>query len=123
MIDALADIESSSGPVAGAVDLTPLRDQCLAAAGLLKLLANPDRLLILCFLSEGEACVSRIESATGIVQPTLSQQLTILREKGLIRARREGKFIYYRVEAPSVHVLLQTLHDLFCRVPERSASG
>ncbi|MFN3629127.1 MAG: ArsR/SmtB family transcription factor [Casimicrobiaceae bacterium] len=123
MTDILASIESGSGPAPAALDFAPLRAQCFAAAGLLKLLANPDRLLILCFLSEGVACVSRIEAATGIMQPTLSQQLTVLREKGLIEARREGKFIYYRVKDPSVHVLLQTLHGLFCRVPGPSTAG
>ena len=55
------------------------------------MLSNPDRLLILCQLSQGEARVGELEEALGIVQPTLSQQLTVLREEQLVThaARRQ----------------------------------
>ena len=93
-------------------------DQLRAAAGravaALKLLANEDRLLLLCQLSQGEACVSDLELRLGIRQPTLSQQLGVLRNEGVVETRREGKNIYYRVSDPSLLQILATLYRLYC---------
>lgn len=86
------------------------RDAC----GLLKVLANPDRLLILCYLSQGEARVGEIEEALGIVQPTLSQQLTVLRQDELVTTRRDGKNIYYSLASPQALALIETLYLQFC---------
>lgn len=85
------------------------------ACGLLKVLSNPDRLLILCRLSEQELCVSDLESSLKIAQPTLSQQLTVLREEGLVATRREGKHIYYRLVSPESIAVIATLQDQFCK--------
>lgn len=96
---------------------TPLTDMQEAAAGvaaLLKTLGNPDRLLLLCQLSQGESNVSELEVRSGISQPTLSQQLTVLRNEGLVSPRRDGKRIYYSVADEKVLVLLNTLYQLYC---------
>ena len=58
-----------------------------------KLLANADRLMLLCQLAQGEKCVSELEALLGIVQPTLSQQLTVLREEALVSTRRDRKSV------------------------------
>ncbi|MBI2800297.1 MAG: helix-turn-helix transcriptional regulator [Gammaproteobacteria bacterium] len=88
------------------------------AAGVLRVLANEARLLLVCQLTEKEHCVSELESALGIHQPTLSQQLSVLRKVGLITARREGKRIYYRVTDQRLKNLLDTVHATFCaKVP------
>lgn len=94
----------------------------LAAAetsSLLKTLGNPDRLLLLCQLTQGEACVSDLEIALGIQQPTLSQQLTVLRNEGLVTTRREGKKIYYAIGDDKLLTLLNTLYQLYCPVQEK----
>ena len=67
------------------------------ACGLLKVLANPDRLLLLCQLTQGSHCVSELEAILGIQQPTLSQQLGVLRDEALVTTRREGKQIFYSI--------------------------
>jgi len=89
-----------------------------AAAGeacrLLKVLSNPDRLLILCRLAEGEMSVGLLEESLGIRQPTLSQQLTVLREEALVATRREGKHIHYRIDSPQALAVMQVLHQQFC---------
>ncbi len=84
------------------------------ATGLLRALANPDRLLVLCHLSQGERCVSDMEEELGIQQPTLSQQLTVLRTQELVSTRRDGKRIYYSVSDPKALAVLETLYRLFC---------
>lgn len=80
----------------------------------LKVLSNPDRLKILCVLVEGELNVQKIEESTDIHQPTLSQQLTVLRKNNMVSTRREGKQIFYQVSDPRILTTMQTLHQLYC---------
>lgn len=76
-------------------------------------LANENRLLLLCQLSQGELSVGELEERLDIHQPTLSQQLSVLRSEGLVDTRREGKRIYYSVSDPKVLTLLATLYALY----------
>lgn len=96
------------------LDIQQLRANADAAGQLLKALANPDRLLLLCQLSQGERNVSELESLLGIQQPTLSQQLAVLRRDGLVETRREGKLIHYRISSPAALAVINTLYQLFC---------
>lgn len=98
--------------------ITQLNEVATEAAALLSRLANPDRLVILCLLVNGEKNVSQIGEESGIVQPTLSQQLTVLRKEGLVQTRRSGKYIYYRLENEQVLLLMQTLYQVFCTPQE-----
>ncbi len=95
-------------------DIEAMRFAAANASVLLKALANPDRLLLLCQLSQGEQCVSDLESLLGIVQPTLSQQLGVLRAEGLVATRRQGKNIFYTVADPTALEILSLLYRLYC---------
>ena len=96
--------------------LTPerLREAATKAVRVLKVLANEDRLLLLCQLSHGERCVSDIEAELEIRQPTLSQQLAVLRNEGVVNTRREGKNIYYSVAEPKTLEILNLIYQLYC---------
>lgn len=96
------------------VDIAVLQKAALQACGLLKVLANPDRLLLLCQMSQGEYCVSDLEQLTGIRQPTLSQQLTVLREEQMVETRREGKQIFYSIASKEALAVMQVLYELYC---------
>jgi len=96
------------------LDMSQMRASAGQATEVLRSLAHEDRLLLLCQLSQEELCVSELEQALDIRQPSLSQQLGVLRRKGLVSTRREGKHIYYRVADPKVLALLQTLYQLYC---------
>ena len=91
-----------------------LRDSASRACMLLKVLANEDRLLLLCQLTQGERNVGELEELTGIRQPTLSQQLGVLRDEGLVNTRRMGKFIFYSLASFEVVSVMQTLSGLYC---------
>jgi ArsR family transcriptional regulator len=91
-----------------------LRSAAAEGVGVLKLLANVDRLLLLCQLSQGEHCVSELEQELGILQPTVSQQLGVLRNEGAVSTRRHGKNIYYSVADPKTLEILLLLHRLYC---------
>ena len=84
------------------------------ATSLLRTLANPDRLLLLCQLSKGEKSVGELEALLGIMQPTLSQQLGVLRQEEVVNTRRAGKQIFYSVKDPKALVILDQLYALYC---------
>ena len=96
------------------IDIRRMRAAAEDATGLLRALANSDRLLLLCHLTQGERCVSELEEELDIQQPTLSQQLAVLRAQALVRTRRDGRRIYYTVREPKVLAVLETLYRLFC---------
>lgn len=66
-------------------------------ARLCKTFANPKRLEIIHYLRAGEKTVSELQKSINIPKANLSQQLGILREKGLLETRRDGQNIYYRL--------------------------
>ncbi|HPE25221.1 ArsR/SmtB family transcription factor [Albidovulum sp.] len=86
------------------------------AAGLLKALGHEGRLMILCYLSEGECSVTELETRLGLRQAAVSQQLARLRAEGLVGCRREGKAIYYSIADKRAAELVKTLYGLFCGV-------
>ena len=96
------------------LDLQALRAHAGSAVAMLKLLANEDRLLLLCQMAEQERTVGELQELTGIEQPTLSQQLGVLRREGVVDTRREGKFIWYRLADGRALDLMQHIHRLFC---------
>lgn len=102
---------TSTHPV---IDTETLRSAAAQAVASLKLLANEDRLLLLCQLSQGEMCVSELEEQLGIRQPTLSQQLGVLRTEGVVSTRRQGKKIYYSVADPAMLDIVAVLYRLYC---------
>ena len=77
--------------------MSPTPIDTVAAATLLRTLANPGRLQIVLRLLAGEAAVAELEQELGIRQPTLSQQLGELRDAGLVAGRREAKTVIYRL--------------------------
>jgi len=97
------------------LELEQMQSAAEQACKLLKVLSNPDRLMILCQLSKGELRVGEIEQVLGIGQPTLSQQLTVLREEELVVTRREGKSIYYQLTSPKALAVIGTLYEQYCQ--------
>ena len=95
-----------------------LQQASMQASQLLKSLSHPDRLLLLCQLTQGEYCVGELESLVGVGQPSLSQQLGILRKDELVATRREGKHIYYRIASDDALAVLELLYQRFCAKTE-----
>jgi DNA-binding transcriptional ArsR family regulator len=94
--------------------ISEMRGSASQACTMLKTLANEDRLLILCQLIDGPRTVGELESLLGIRQPTLSQQLTVLRQEGLVATERNGKYIIYSLASSDVLQIMQTLYQLYC---------
>lgn len=102
------------------LDVEQMRAAASEAGAVLRVLANPDRLLLLCQMSQGEKSVSELEALLQIQQPTLSQQLGVLRSEGLVAQRRDGKRMFYSIADPRVLTLLGLLYQLYCPHDARS---
>ena len=96
------------------VDLEKMKASAALASRLMKVMSNPDRLMLLCQLSLGEKRVGELEEILGILQPTLSQQLTVLREEELVTTRRDGKNIYYQIASPQAMAVMTVMYQQFC---------
>jgi DNA-binding transcriptional ArsR family regulator len=95
------------------VPVSVLVEHAAEAAETLKLLANEQRLLLLCRMMEGEASVGELVDLTNMSQPSVSQHLNRLREGGMVTTRREGTTIYNRLADERVHRLIGMLCDRF----------
>ncbi|MFA6140993.1 MAG: metalloregulator ArsR/SmtB family transcription factor [Hyphomicrobium sp.] len=96
------------------MNIQELEANCEEAADLLRALANPHRLLILCELMDGERSVSKLEAVVPLSQSALSQHLAKLREGKLVATRRDAQTIYYSLVDERVARLISVLHQLFC---------
>jgi len=81
-------------------------------ASVCKGLADPKRLLILYALRNGELSVSEICEEVGFAQANVSQHLAVLRDKGLVRTRKEGQFVFYSVSSPKIIQALELLRQV-----------
>lgn len=86
----------------------------------LRSLASRHRLLILCNLVEGEHSVGDLMVRLGLAQSNLSRHLATLRAEGLVKTRREGTVIHYRIGSERVLTVLAALHAIFCADGRRS---
>jgi DNA-binding transcriptional ArsR family regulator len=87
------------------------------AAGLLKVLGNEQRLLILCNLLEGPLSVGELNERVELSQSALSQHLALLREAGLVETRRESQSIVYSLPAGPVTQVMAVMQDIYCPAP------
>jgi DNA-binding transcriptional ArsR family regulator len=100
---------------ATAKPLHDLESEAGNAARLLKLLANEQRLLILCRLSSaGEMSVNSLVQAVGLGQSALSQHLAKMRMDGLVTYRRDGTTLYYSIADERAGIILENLRAVFC---------
>jgi DNA-binding transcriptional ArsR family regulator len=96
------------------MNLGELQSRALRATGLLKAMANPVRLLVLCQLAEGEKSVGELEKVVDVSQSALSQHLALLRQRGLVQFRRSGQTIHYSLSGPEAPALLAALYEVYC---------
>lgn len=84
------------------------------ATALLKALANRNRLLLLCQLTDGEKSVGDLAARLQLRESAVSQQLMLLRKDRLVAPRRAGQTIYYRLASREAARVLEALYEVFC---------
>lgn len=108
----------SPRPARAQAEVTPdppdMREHAGRAAALLRSLANPNRLLVLCALGEGERTVGELNREVPLSQSALSQHLAVLRAEGLVATRREARHVFYRLQPGPVGGLIAVLQSHFC---------
>ncbi len=96
------------------LSLRRMEENCEHVAQLMKTLAHPQRLMLLCHLSGGEKSVGELEELCGASQSAVSQFLNRMRLEGLIVSEKRGIFVYYKIEDPRIKNLIASLHQIFC---------
>ena len=96
------------------INLKKMQASADDACRLMKVLSNRDRMMLLCQIGQGEKCVSELEDCLDIHQPTLSQQLTVLRNEELVETRREGKQIYDSLTSNVAVAVMDVLYQNYC---------
>lgn len=102
-------------PDMGSEELDNMMENAQTASNFLKAISHEGRLMILCYLAAGEKSVTQLEEMLSARQAAVSQQLSRLRFEGLVKTRREGKTIYYRLADDRSTQILEVVYDLFCR--------
>lgn len=87
------------------------------AARSLKAISHPLRLKILCVVGAEEACVQDIVDAVGTSQSNISQHLAILRDKGVLKTRKDANRVYYRIADHRTLQLIGMMREVFCGIP------
>lgn len=96
------------------MDMDLMKDKCEEVSSLLKHFSHPQRLLILCYLSDGEKQVNDIHEIVGLSQSQTSQFLKRMQADGLLDVRREKNYSFYFIINPDVLKLLKSMKKIFC---------
>ncbi|MEW5833976.1 MAG: metalloregulator ArsR/SmtB family transcription factor [Pseudomonadota bacterium] len=107
-------MKSPTLPPSAGLDIDAMRENADQAASLLKVLANGQRLRILCLLLGGERSVSDMHASMTLSQSALSQHLARLRQDGLVTTRREAQTIYYALSPGPALQVIEALHGIYC---------
>ncbi|HCO59403.1 MAG TPA: ArsR family transcriptional regulator [Porticoccaceae bacterium] len=105
------------------MDLELMRENAAQAAGLMKLLSHPHRMMILCELKQGECSVSELSEKIGIPQSPLSQHLARMRHEGVVTTRRDAQTVYYSLLGKEVGAVVSLLYELYCSDSSCGESG
>jgi DNA-binding transcriptional ArsR family regulator len=97
------------------MDMDLMQEKCVEVSSLLKHFSHPQRLLILCYLSDGEKQVTDIHEAVGLSQSQTSQFLKRMQNEGLLGLRREKNYSFYYIQNPDVVKLLKSMQKIFCQ--------
>jgi ArsR family transcriptional regulator, virulence genes transcriptional regulator len=85
------------------------------AEKMLKLLANANRLMILCHLIKGKKSVGELSYLIDLSSSALSQHLSKMRNLNMVESEKKGQTVYYSINNPEVHALLSMLYLIYCK--------
>lgn len=95
-------------------DLEKMEENVETASQLLKAIASPNRLMLLCALAEGEKSVSELADVLDLRQATVSQHLARLRQEDLVETRREAQSVFYSIADKTAEKIIQLLYKRYC---------
>ncbi|WP_194437158.1 ArsR/SmtB family transcription factor [Vibrio fluminensis] len=95
-------------------DMMQMQKNAAQAAELLKVMAHPERLMVICQLTQGEVGVGSLQANSTLSQSALSQHLSVLRKHNIIKARKASQQVFYSLADSRVEVMMKSLHCVFC---------
>ena len=95
-------------------DLIGRTESINQASAAMQAIAHPLRLKILCLIGNAEISVLEIVDAVGTSQSNISQHLGVLRDNGILAARKDANKVYYRVSDPRVLQMISLTRQIFC---------
>ncbi|WGY45125.1 metalloregulator ArsR/SmtB family transcription factor [Vibrio sp. ABG19] len=96
------------------VDIEQMKSSASEVSELLRIMAHPERLMVLCQLTQGEIGVGQLQKNSSLSQSAFSQHLTLLRTHQLIKARKESQQVFYSLADGRVAQLIGSLQHIFC---------
>ena len=96
------------------MDIKEIQKNAAKASQMLKAISHESRLLILCLLVNNEMSVGELAEYSDLSQSAFSQHLSVLREKGLVKIRKESQTVYYSLKDENIKKVLATLHSIYC---------
>lgn len=91
-----------------------MQGNCEEVSQVLKALAHPQRLMILCLLAENPRTVGELQEICAISQSAVSQFLNRFRLEGIVRSEKSGNFVTYEIANPQILSLIKSLHKIYC---------
>lgn len=98
----------------GNISLSQMKNNCDNVAAILKAIAHPQRLMLLCHLADGEKTVGELEKLCGGSQSSISQFLKLMKLEDMVTSEKRGLFVYYKILDPKVKKLVFSLYKIFC---------
>lgn len=96
------------------MNIVKMQQNVQAATELLKTLANPGRLMVLCHIVKQKRTVNELEKLVGLGQSALSQHLSRLRHEGIVEHRRKGQSVFYALKDERARRVIEELYDIYC---------
>tara|TARA_R110000822_G_scaffold310472_2_gene443345 strand:+ start:6859 stop:7176 length:318 start_codon:yes stop_codon:yes gene_type:complete len=96
------------------MNIKEMRRSAEVASELMKILSNENRLMILCQLVDGEKSVGELVELLGLNQPTVSQQLSRMKNQGLVSYRKNAQTVYYSLKGEAAQKVITVLYELYC---------
>ncbi|MGL4830726.1 MAG: metalloregulator ArsR/SmtB family transcription factor [Vibrio sp.] len=97
------------------IEIDEMKKNAVEVAELLRVMAHPERLMVLCQLTNREMGAGQLQQGSTLSQSAFSQHLTVLRKHGIIQARKESQQVFYSLADSRITALIQSLQNVFCR--------
>ncbi|MCP5076589.1 MAG: helix-turn-helix transcriptional regulator [Psychromonas sp.] len=96
------------------MELEQLKERASEVSDILKTMAHPERLMVLCQLIDGEVGVGQLQENTALSQSAFSQQLSVLKKHNLVKVRKESQQVFYSLADERIKALIASFHSIFC---------
>lgn len=97
------------------MDLRDMKSKAMEVSKLLKTMAHPERLMVLCQLVDGEVGAGQLQEGSTLSQSAFSQHLMVLKKHGLVKVRKESQSVFYSLADPRVKELFSSFYTIFCK--------